>query len=353
MTGIHYFPRYSQKENVVTNNTMLFFQKIAAHSPRLLEKLICDCLSIENNAPIEVGVRFSQQVRGGKRIADGVISQSSFQIVIETKLYENFDAGQLEGHLEHFVNVDSKKSILICLAPTQPKQEFIENVDQAVKKFNEGKEVKVDFHCLTFEKLIFSMKEVVSDRDSEMSELVDEFEGYCRSEGLFPRQKHSMRVVLCGQTLEFNKAQGVYFQPASRGYSDHAFIGCYHDKAVQAVGRLAGIVAADLNSETGKLEVLESIPAFDGMEKLPVDEKIKDKIIETIDYAKTEQNWDIASGFLFFIIDDDGFVETEYLKEKKGPLRGPKFFDLDKVIKNFDAERPIQEIADSLKQIKW
>ncbi len=34
MSEIHYFQRYSQKENVITNNTLLLFSRLYNHSPQ-------------------------------------------------------------------------------------------------------------------------------------------------------------------------------------------------------------------------------------------------------------------------------------------------------------------------------
>ena len=86
MNTIHYFQRYSQRENVVTNNTLLLFSRLYTHNPYSFGGFINECL----DAPLGVGVSFVQQKRASSKgsVPDGLISQSSFKIVIETKLYK-------------------------------------------------------------------------------------------------------------------------------------------------------------------------------------------------------------------------------------------------------------------------
>lgn len=350
MTSIHYFPRYTQKENVVTNNAMLFLSRISSHKPELLQELIHNCIPSEEDR-IVVGVDFSQQVRGPKRIADGVISQSSFEILVETKLYENFDANQLAGHLEHFIKNDSKNSVLLSLAPTRPDVGFIENFNREVAAFNQRSERTVRFRCLTFQKLVSVFRSLISDQDDDMKNLADEFEAYCRSEDLIPRHRHTMRAVLCGSSLEFNLKEGVYFHSSDRGYSHHGFVGCYDRKAIRGVGKLDGIVRADLNQETGEFDRQESLPSYPGKSPLDLTEEVLNKIRTAIDYAKKAHDWDISTGFTFFIVDN--FVETEFKKESSGPLRGTKNFDLEEVLEHYSYDDAIEDIAVALGNVTW
>jgi len=58
---------------------------------------------------------FNMQVSGNESVPDAVISQKSFKIVVETKLYNQFDKNQLMNHLEQCGTEDYK--VLLTLDP--------------------------------------------------------------------------------------------------------------------------------------------------------------------------------------------------------------------------------------------
>ena len=96
MGSIHYFQRYSQKENVLTNNTLLLFSRLYQHSPISFQNFLNDLLDLD----VDAGISFSQQIKGQGSVPDGSLTQTSFRIIVETKLHENFSVGQLKGHLQ-------------------------------------------------------------------------------------------------------------------------------------------------------------------------------------------------------------------------------------------------------------
>ncbi|WP_323957951.1 hypothetical protein [Aeromonas caviae] len=104
MGQIHYFQRYSSRENAVTNNTLLLFSKIYEHSPLQLANLLSE-ITGEN---IEIGIDINQQQRMGDSIPDGSIGQRSFKILIETKVDASIDVGQLERHANQFKGEEQK-----------------------------------------------------------------------------------------------------------------------------------------------------------------------------------------------------------------------------------------------------
>lgn len=57
MSAINYFQTYSQRENHVTNNTMLMLRHVYHASPRLLEKVLQALLDEDE---VEIGPRFEQ-----------------------------------------------------------------------------------------------------------------------------------------------------------------------------------------------------------------------------------------------------------------------------------------------------
>src|SRR5450756_627971 len=97
MSDIHYFPRYSQRENVVTNNTLLLLLRLREYSRIRFEKFMESlCADEEQDIQLTTSwLRFRQQIGTGKSIVDGYIAQDSVKIGVETKLTETFDTAQL------------------------------------------------------------------------------------------------------------------------------------------------------------------------------------------------------------------------------------------------------------------
>lgn len=52
MASIHYFPRYSQKENMVTNNTLLLFSRLYNNSPYKFKLFMNNLLE---DSEVEIG----------------------------------------------------------------------------------------------------------------------------------------------------------------------------------------------------------------------------------------------------------------------------------------------------------
>jgi hypothetical protein len=106
MSGIHYFPRYSQPENFVTNNTLLFLLRLHQYNRFKFETFV-ERLCANSDEDIQLGstsLEFSQQKSSGKSVVDGFISQESIKIAVETKLFDQFSPTQLKNHLAIFGN---------------------------------------------------------------------------------------------------------------------------------------------------------------------------------------------------------------------------------------------------------
>ena len=75
------------------------------------------------------------QVAGDDSVPDAVISQKSFKIVVETKLYNQFDKRQLVNHLKEFGSEDIK--VLLTLDPRPMKQQLFDEMTVELKKYND------------------------------------------------------------------------------------------------------------------------------------------------------------------------------------------------------------------------
>ena len=82
MRNVTYFPPYSQEENIVTNAVLLLFSHVNRLAPNLLQGILNNLTDEE----LQLGPIFSNQVKGTKSVIDAVISQTPFEIHIETKL---------------------------------------------------------------------------------------------------------------------------------------------------------------------------------------------------------------------------------------------------------------------------
>ena len=94
MRKIHTFQKYSQRENWVTNNTLLFLSRLQNYNNKKFEKVINAILQ-ENNLNLNIGVNFCQQERSTESVFDGIIFQDEFKLAVETKLFDNFSLSQL------------------------------------------------------------------------------------------------------------------------------------------------------------------------------------------------------------------------------------------------------------------
>lgn len=332
MQPVHYFQRYSQPENVATNNTLLLFSRLYYHSPAKYNLLLSDMFS---GTEIQPGIVFKQQEKGKASVPDGLIAQNSFQIVIETKLYDNFSIEQLINHCKKFVI--SNVQILLSLSPGIIKTDEIE---EHIKEFNKKNGTNIT-HChITFKKIIEHFRDIVDSHDLDFVNIIDDFEDYCYSAGLIDLSDGRMRGVNCGQTLEENFKYNLYYDPSDRGYSKHSYIGIYSNKCIHGIGKIENIITAELTSD--ELNVLESTEL--------VSEDQKNRIIGAIRDAYEKREWEIESGHKFFMVEK--FFCTTYIKESFLPMRGTQFFDLYEIL-NMETLPDIEMIADKLKECKW
>lgn len=339
MSTIHYFQRFSQKENVVTNNTLLLFSRFYHYNTPRFQDFLSSLF--ENIPKLQVGAQFNQQVRNKGSIPDGVIFQNSFKIVIETKLYGNYNKGQLLQHLNMFGNEDVK--ILLLIDPNPPDQNFIKDIKQEVKAFTSQTGKEVLFFPLTFEAIIQVMHDTLLDQDYEMQEILEEYESFCIEENLLPVNNYLMKAVPCGFSLQHNLKYNIYYDPITRSYRNYKYLGLYNEKAIKAIGEIKDVITATYDFTTKQLTIKEQL---NSTPVSPDDERAIKGIIED---TKNELNIDLSYDQKFYIVHK--FYETDYRKTSKLPLRGGKYFDLKLIIGN---KLPtVEKIAEILKEKTW
>jgi hypothetical protein len=333
-----YFPRYSQRENFETNNTLLLLRQLYNFNrfrfQKFLSKLLPQAIT-EPGSAFELGLQIKQQVGTGASIVDGYLYQESLRIAIETKRSsQNFAAEQLSGHLESFAQ--SKGGFLILLSPERVEDSQLESVDWK-SLVADASAKNVILVPVSFENLIAAARECLNDYDEEMHALVTDYEEFCSQEDLLPVDKWTMFVPPSGKSREINAAQRLYFCPASWSRRKARYLGLYYDKAVRHIGTIGKVVECEIKG--GQV-----------VSERQLTKQEQERIAAASVAAMDQQGWDITTGYQFFLCDD--MCPTEFAKSSPGGIMGHRYFDLRKF---FPGKIPTQlpEIAARLRNVPW
>ena len=122
MTQVTYFPRYAQKENHVTNNTLLLLRHLYEFNRLKFAKFLEGLGDDASDIAERLGLQFNQQQPTISSVADGFVTQESIKVVIESKLDGNaFNRDQLLRHLSAFdQSCGSGGQLLVLLSPNDP-----------------------------------------------------------------------------------------------------------------------------------------------------------------------------------------------------------------------------------------
>lgn len=335
MSKIHYFQRYSQRENVATNNTMLLFSRLYNESTYKFNNFINQLL---DNEDIEIGVSFSQQEKSQNSIPDGIMYQSSFKIAIETKLYSgDFNKNQLENHLNSFNQEDKK--ILIALSPSKMDKTIFQDIEIKANKLN------ISFINITFKEIVDIFSQSINDVDIQLKEIIEDYEEYCIQERLITDTDSRIRIVPCGESLELNLKYGMHYMPVYRNTSEHGYFGVYNEKKVKGIGKISNMVVVEVSpvDQEFSINILES--------KSTVTDQQKERIIGIIKETREKIGWTLDNTpHLYTIVDK--FYETNYVKKSKGGIMGHRYQNLKDVLEVSKLPND-EEIAHLLKQKEW
>lgn len=335
MSRIHYFQRYSQRENVVTNNTLLLFSRLHVERPALFDRVLNGLLQLEEEVTrLPVGPVFQQQTRSGEGgIPDGDIAQRGWRVLVETKLGNAFTQAQVLGHLKKF-KAGERKLLLLLGNELMERSAF-----QAIVAAAKAKDPDVSIENSTFEALINLVRDELQDWDEDLLELIDDYAGFCNEEGLLPYSQFVLRAVTAGDTIELNKKHGVYFDLDSSGYSAHTYMGLYTDKTVKAVGKVVNIISVEMQNGT----LGTPVSRFNS----PIDQSQLNRIQAMITETAQLTSYTPQTGHRFFVVDQ--FYDTDFRKVSKGAARRGRYFDLRKVL---ELEGPVPDVASMAEQLK-
>ena len=332
MSKLQYFQRYSQRENWVTNNTLQLLSRLYYFSRVKFEQALNAILSDSSNQ-VEIGVQFTQQLGGGNSTPDGSLTQESFHILIETKLWDNFSKSQLESHLSSF-KLTADKKILLALSKGHPTQEVRADIVAKIKERNvEG----LHFASCTYEQIIDTIEATLNEFDLEMIEILEDYRDFCESEGLIDQSKDTLLAFTAGRSLRENLRYNLYYEPQGRSHRRYTYLGLYDKKEIVAVGKVSCTVICNLRH--GELEVLRGKEDLSDAQI----ERIKE-VIRVTDY------YDIRLDHQFHLVDQ--FFPTSFRKTSKQGLRSKRYFDL-KEVSGYSSGCSAEELAELLNQSTW
>ncbi len=335
---IHYFQRYHKGEDVATANTMLLMSRLYSYDPNkffqlLKEQFFCDI----DFAP---ELSFNLQESNKESRPDATISQPSFKIIIETKLTDWFYQSQLLNHIKSFKNEQYK--VLVTIAPVFMETGKKEQVDKAIAEHNSIFQTNIIHVNTTFETLAQGIQEVLTDRDFDMQDVLDDYLEYCHNDGLIYVSDawKKMRMQLAGTTIDFNVAENVYYDNIDRNFSPHDYLGLYKQKSIRAIGKLEAIISAVLIDGELKYNVEKGELTDDRMKKISLAIEDGKKYGYVLDATR-----------YFFV---EKFYETDYPKISKGASMGTRFFDLKHILQIEGDELPdTKTIAEVLRTKTW
>ncbi|MDO4439769.1 MAG: hypothetical protein Q4B74_01455 [Eubacteriales bacterium] len=337
---IHYFQRYHSKENVDTSNTMLMLSRLYNYNADKFFTMLNSVILGEDESP---EITFDLQVAGDESVPDAVISQKSFKVVVETKLYNQFYKQQLVNHLEQFGSEDIK--VLLTIDPKPMKQDLLSEMAAEVKKYNyeniERLIHPIKHVNLTFEQLVGAMEDIVDDRDTEIIAVLDDFKKYCFDEKLIPDGYKWMRAIVAGTTYQDNMDLNLFYDQESRKFSEHGYIGLYKDKSIRAIGKLKKTIIAvekdgkmTYHSENGDAPTANEL------------ERINEAIQRAENYGYNLR----TISHRYFIVEK--FFPIDFRKSSKNPIQKSKFFNLADMF-GYKTMPDTEKIADDLNGRSW
>ncbi|WP_346795901.1 hypothetical protein R5M92_10605 [Halomonas sp. Bachu 37] len=296
MSKITYFQRYSSVENTVTNNTLQLFARIYAYSPKRAAAFLSELTGVD----LDIGVSINQQVRGTDSVPDGSISQPSFKVLVEAKVDSGRNDDQLLRHARGFG--DEAQKILLLLS-----KKHSPTVERRLAERIASEMPGVVFKSVTYEDVCRHAQSLFQAYEYDIKEIVDDYVEYCNDVGLFDQSPYLMRIVPCGQSYELNETYGIYFQPVSRGYTPHRYVGIYRNKRVSALWEVESVFDVSVSEGAIAKRLVK------GRETDEYDERLKAIIAD----AETHCGYHIAQGYRFFC---GRPVATNYRKTSPGGI---------------------------------
>ena len=336
MTNLHTFPRYVTAENLVTNNTLILLNRIYLDSRKRFEELVLSVWDRGVEAP-KFGLKFTQQERGAASVPDGVISQDSVKFVIETKLHDVFDVGQVRRHFDELSRAEHRFALLLGSG-------VINTASAEMTALQREADARgIALAAITFAELVERVRKLYERHHEEMVELIADYEAFCDSRDLLPQDEWTVFVPPCGQSLSHNLSERLYYCQSERSIRRTRYLGIYADKSVQAIGRIARVVenpVVDLDQRTLLPEPGTAAPTADETER----------ILRACEAARA-LGWEIEEGHKFFLCDE--LAPTDFRKRTAGGIQNRRYLNLRHLLAPQAVPADLDQLAASLRSLTW
>ncbi len=346
MANIHYFQRYHSPENVHTANAFLLLNRLYQYKSQYFYSFL-NSLVEDEQPEYDFGLNMTLQVKSEKKrkstVPDAMVVQYGYRLCVEAKIGDWFYEKQVKGHLHSFDSLDTKYKIFLTLS-NENECRIAAKIKEEVNKFNESNKLygedRLIYKHLTFERLVEIIESLLTERDYEFYDILEDYREYCTDQGLIDNKYQMMKACLAGDTLEANKKLNLYYHRSTDNRRVD-MIGLYKNKRIIAIGKIYKRVKAYMPKDKVVLP---------NKEKLTDDEKnrIREAILDSEKYGYNLRTIEHN----FFLVEK--FEECDFEKISKGGLMGAKIFKLesDYGIVNIKS-KSIKEIADELSGKKW
>ncbi len=333
LSAINHFQTYAQRENHVTNNTMLMLKHVYRTSPRLLEDVLQSLLDEDE---VEIGPRFEQQVGEAYSIPDAVLSQKPLHIYVEAKHGDGLYDDQLERHMRSIAERGHPENSAFLIGLTNNST----NDDDDERWKQQALEQGITFAATTYRELLEALDTACSN-NPDLREILDDYQAFIGGENLLPDQHRKMVAMLCGQSWRENIEHGVYFEPAHRNpkWTRAHFLGVYRQKKISHVGR---VVAAAICRKEGDNLIVEA------EEFGTLNPEYRSRVKDIIQAAEAYFKGFAADAHRYYLV--ERFEEANIRKASSGGMMGHRYFDIVELagIDSLDESASSLDVAEKL-----
>lgn len=338
MTSISYFQRYSQRENHLTNNTLLMLRYLSHTSTQKFEELLYELFEVERS----IGPVFQQQVREqNNHVYDGVISQQPFSFIIETKHHSGFNLDQIKRYIDGIATAKNNPGYslngeiaLIGLT----KKEIIEQDKHDLIRYASDK--GLHFISITFEELLSALERICTSEFPSLDPVYQDYANYLENEEML--NKDILKGFPCNHTMDFNLRHHIYTVSSTTPLHLNArYIGFYQHKCIEYIAEIETIVEGIYEFESETFEVLRQI-------KGNFDDAGKDRVIA----LNNDNSTLVGKSVRYYLLGTP--VQTEFRKHSMYGLQRSKNFVLSDFLCNYvDGKTSIKDTAEGLRKVTW
>lgn len=329
MSAVSHFQRFAQRENHVTNNTLLVLRHLYQISPAKLEAVLHSLLG---DTQVELGVQFDQQITGSESVPDALIYQRAWRVYVETKVGPALDDDQIERHVASIAATkDDGVAVLLGLTSGDVAGPQSEALAKMARQSN------ITFKWITFVELVEALQQQCAEYETTLTAIVEDYVDYLRSQGLLDARDDWILVVPCGQSYEENRRFGLYYDGVNRpSRNGRRYLGIYKDKAVSLIGDIVAVLVCSY------AEGQVIVDAIEFGDKSPEYVASIKSVIEETKY------YDLKSATHRYFV-TSGLHETAIRKSTPSGIQGPRYLKISDLIGRRAKGLSTEQLAETLK----